>query len=322
MSARHSATSDSSPSQRASPASTQRRALTSSPERLAITAASYQSSGSPSAKAARRASRAAGSRMAGPTPIIASGARSGSTSTAPAAASAVTPWSGRRRPGAPATLARRTRAGGPVAARGHRWHHRRVASMTMWAQSAALLESFSQFAEDAAAYGYWAVLLVVAGDGVFPVLPGETAIVAAAVLAADGSLSLPLVILAGAVGAMIGDSAAYWIGRAGGGPIKRFVTRFAGEERLEAAERMVRRQGAALVFVGRFLPGIRIAINLSCGAGQMAYPRFLFFDALGGAVRAAPSFSLQTPLAPCSAARGCTPRPAGTATSMPRGRPG
>jgi membrane protein DedA with SNARE-associated domain len=153
-----------------------------------------------------------------------------------------------------------------------------------WAQSAAILEQFSQFAEDAAAYGYWAVLLVVAGDGVFPLLPGETAIVAAAVLAADGSLSLPLIILAGAAGAVIGDSAAFWIGRAGGGPIKRFVTRFAGVERLQAAERMVQRQGPALVFVGRFLPGIRIAINLSCGAGQMAYPRFLFFDLLGGAV--------------------------------------
>jgi membrane-associated protein len=152
------------------------------------------------------------------------------------------------------------------------------------AQSAAIFERVSQFAEDAAAYGYWAVLLVVAGDGVFPVLPGETAIVAAAVLAADGALSLPLVILAGAVGAVIGDSAAFWIGRAGGGPIKRFVTRFAGPERLQAAERMVRRQGAALVFVGRFLPGIRIAINLSCGAGQMAYPRFLIFDMLGGIV--------------------------------------
>ena len=74
------------------------------------------------------------------------------------------------------------------------------------------------------------------------------------------------------------------MGRAGGGPIKRGLTRFAGEERLEAAERMVQRQGPALVFVGRFLPGIRIAINLSCGAGQMAYPRFLFFDILGGVV--------------------------------------
>jgi membrane-associated protein len=125
---------------------------------------------------------------------------------------------------------------------------------------------------------------VVAGDGVFPVLPGETAIVAAAVLAADGRLSLPLVILAGAAGAVIGDSCAYWIGRSGGGPIKRFVARVAGADRLLAAERLVKRRGGPLVFVGRFLPGIRIAINLSCGAGQMAYPRFLFFDVLGGIV--------------------------------------
>ena len=149
---------------------------------------------------------------------------------------------------------------------------------------ASVVEDFQQVAEDAAAYGYWAVLLVVAGDGVFPALPGETAIVAAAVLAAEGSLNLPLVIAAGAAGAVIGDSTAYWIGRGGGGPIKRAVTRVAGAERLEAAERMVARQGAALVFVGRFLPGIRIAINLSCGAGQMAYGRFLAFDVLGGIV--------------------------------------
>lgn len=152
------------------------------------------------------------------------------------------------------------------------------------AASASIVSSFHDVADGAARYGYWAVLAVVAGDGVFPVLPGETAIVAAAVLAADGTLSLPLVILAGAVGAVIGDSTAYWIGRGGGGPIKRGVTRIAGAERLEAAERMVRRQGPALVFVGRFLPGIRIAINLSCGAGQMAYGRFLFFDALGAVV--------------------------------------
>jgi membrane-associated protein len=143
---------------------------------------------------------------------------------------------------------------------------------------------FTELADDAARYGYWAVLLVVAGDGVFPALPGETAIVTAAVLAADGTLALPLVVLAGAAGAMLGDSTAYWIGRAGTGPIRRGVVRMAGHDRLEAAERMVRRQGPALVFTGRFLPGIRIAINLSCGAGQMSYPRFLTFNALGASV--------------------------------------
>jgi membrane-associated protein len=149
---------------------------------------------------------------------------------------------------------------------------------------ASIAASFADIAEDAAAYGYWAVMLVVAGDGVFPALPGETAIVAAAVLASTGSLTLPLVVLAGAAGAVAGDSSAYWIGRTGGGPIRRTVARLAGADRLQAAERMVRRQGPALVFVGRFLPGIRIAINLSCGAGQMSYPRFLLFDVMGACV--------------------------------------
>jgi membrane protein DedA with SNARE-associated domain len=141
--------------------------------------------------------------------------------------------------------------------------------------------SFGDLADAAARYGYWAVLLVVAGDGVFPVFPGETAIVAAAVLAADGVLSLPLVIAAGAIGAVLGDSAAFWIGRRGRGPLRRGVVKVAGAGRLEAAERMVSRQGPALVLAGRFLPGIRIAINLSCGAGQMSYPRFLLFDSVG-----------------------------------------
>src|SRR5690606_7699460 len=138
------------------------------------------------------------------------------------------------------------------------------------ATTANILSDFHDFAESAAEYGFIAVLLVVAGDGVFPALPGETAIVAGAVLASTGNGSLLLVILAGILGAIIGDSAAFWVGRTGQGPIRRFVSRFAGEERLLAAERMVHRNGPALVVAGRFLPGLRIAINMACGAGQMS----------------------------------------------------
>lgn len=158
--------------------------------------------------------------------------------------------------------------------------------MTPWAAlaGASVVDDLAGLADSAASYGYWAVMLIVAGDGVFPALPGETAIVAAAVLAAQGSMNLYLVILAGAVGAVIGDSCAYWIGRAGSEPLRRWIGRMAGAERLASAERMVARQGPALVFTGRFLPGIRIAINVSCGAGHMTYPRFLRFDIMGGIV--------------------------------------
>jgi membrane protein DedA with SNARE-associated domain len=150
------------------------------------------------------------------------------------------------------------------------------------AVAAASITSFFQSAAQwAADYGYPGILLLVAGDGVFPFLPGETAVITGAVLASSGKLNLVLVILAGAVGAMLGDSAAYWIGRAGGDGIRRFAMRMAGKERIEAGERMVRRRGPALVFVGRFLPGLRLAVNLACGAGGMDYRRFLLFDCIG-----------------------------------------
>jgi membrane-associated protein len=140
---------------------------------------------------------------------------------------------------------------------------------------------FSGLSEWAANYGYIAVLLIVAGDGVFPLLPGETAIIAAAVIAAEGKLNILGVIAAGALGAMIGDSTAYFIGRTGGERIRRLMVRVTSEERIRSAEGMIKRQGPALVFAGRFLPGLRIAINMSCGAGHMAYARFLTFDTLG-----------------------------------------
>lgn len=159
-----------------------------------------------------------------------------------------------------------------------------MTGLTASVAAASIVSDAHALAESAAAYGFIAVLLIVAGDGIFPILPGETAIVAAAVLAAGGNGSLGLVILAGILGAVIGDSTAFWAGRAGRGPLRRFVTRVAGADRLLAAERMVRRNGPFLVVGGRFLPGLRIAINMACGSGQMSYPRFLMFDFIGACV--------------------------------------
>lgn len=149
---------------------------------------------------------------------------------------------------------------------------------------AAAIGPLEDVAEWAAEYGYLAVALIVAADGVIPLFPGETTIVIAAVFAASGDLSIVGVIAAGAIGAVVGDSAAYWTGRAGGPHIRRGMVRMAGHDRVAAAERMVQRQGAALVFTGRFLPGLRIGINMACGAGHMSYPRFLLFDSMGAVV--------------------------------------
>jgi membrane-associated protein len=143
---------------------------------------------------------------------------------------------------------------------------------------------FASIGDWAAEYGYITIFLVVAGDGVFPILPGETSIIAGAVFAAAGDLWLWAVVLVGALGAVAGDSLAYAIGRRGDRAIRQGVMRMAGGRRMRSAEGMLRRQGPAMVFTGRFLPGIRIAINVACGAGGMPYRRFLLFDSLGAVV--------------------------------------
>lgn len=149
---------------------------------------------------------------------------------------------------------------------------------------ASILSAFNAAGDWAGRVGYPAILLVVAGDGVFPLLPGETAIISGATFASSGDLNLLLVILAGTLGAILGDVTAYGIGRAGGERIHRWARRVAGAERVATADRMVRERGSALVFVGRFLPGIRLAINLSAGAGGMTLKRFVTFDAMGALV--------------------------------------
>src|SRR2546427_8113105 len=65
-------------------------------------------------------------------------------------------------------------------------------------------------------YGLSAVFLAVMLESTGVPVPGETALIAASVLAAQGLLSLPLVIVVAAAAAIIGDNAGDWIGRAAG----------------------------------------------------------------------------------------------------------
>ncbi|MBM3665231.1 MAG: DedA family protein [Actinobacteria bacterium] len=129
-----------------------------------------------------------------------------------------------------------------------------------------------------ASLGYLAVFLLVAGDGVVPIFPGETSIVVAAVFAANGDLNIWLVIVAGALGAVAGDSIAFWIGRGGGPWMRTRASRMVGEERMAVAEHMVHRQGDILVFTQRFITILRLAINIVLGAGTIAYRRYLAID--------------------------------------------
>lgn len=117
-------------------------------------------------------------------------------------------------------------------------------------------------------------------------LPGETALIAAAVYASKGNLSIEAVILVAAVAAIVGDNIGYWIGREGG---RRLLTRWAplhrfSERVLPPAERFFDRHGGKAVFLARFFGGLRVTGAWMAGITRMTWWRFLAWNAAGGIV--------------------------------------
>lgn len=111
-------------------------------------------------------------------------------------------------------------------------------------------------------------------------VPGETALVAAAVLASQGHFPLWAVILLAALGAILGDNAGYWIGRKLG---RRYVYKLPFAERLlPPAERFFERHGGKAVFLARFVAVVRVTGAWMAGISHMRWWRFLAWNALGG----------------------------------------
>jgi membrane protein DedA with SNARE-associated domain len=130
---------------------------------------------------------------------------------------------------------------------------------------------------------YAIVFGLVALDVLFPILPAEASVLVAAVLAGSGQLSLAWVVVAGALGAFVGDNVAYWIGRKAARPL---VERLLGghAERLAQVRRQFHDRGSSFIIVGRFVPGGRTAVAV--GAGVLHYPwsRFLAYDVVAAGI--------------------------------------
>ena len=131
---------------------------------------------------------------------------------------------------------------------------------------------------------YVFLFAIAALDVIIPLVPSETSVILAGVLASTGDLELVLVILFAAGGAILGDNIAYWIGRKTG---HRIVDRwFKGERRKQVdwAHKQVQERGGYLIVIGRFIPGGRTAVTLSCGMLEMPWRRFIAFDVAAGLV--------------------------------------
>jgi membrane protein DedA with SNARE-associated domain len=115
-------------------------------------------------------------------------------------------------------------------------------------------------------------------------LPGETTLIGAGLLAAQGKFDIKAVIAVAAAAAIVGDNGGYWIGRRWGRQIlekwKR-LGRFA-DRVIPPSERFFAKHGGKTVFFGRFIAILRFTAAWLAGVGRMPWWRFFFWNAAGG----------------------------------------
>ena len=135
---------------------------------------------------------------------------------------------------------------------------------------------------------YVALVGIVFIDDFVPLAPGDTAMIAAGILAANGELVLPLVIAAGALGGILGDNLFYLLGRRFGPHLALLMLRDERRRSLyRSAERQIALRGATILIVGRFIPGGRAVTTFACGAAVLPYRRFLAADSFAATAWAA-----------------------------------
>jgi membrane protein DedA with SNARE-associated domain len=145
-------------------------------------------------------------------------------------------------------------------------------------------DAFDLIAQAGGAWAYVTTFLLIAADAVCPVFPGETTLNAASTLAAQGHLVLVWVVVAGFLGAVVGDSALYWIARRSSHRLGPKLTQAKSNEKVDSALKVLGSSAPLLLTLGRFVPGVRFVVNATMGLTHFPYRRFLLWSSIGGLV--------------------------------------
>ncbi|WP_109077506.1 DedA family protein [Aggregatibacter kilianii] len=130
-------------------------------------------------------------------------------------------------------------------------------------------------------YGYFAVLfvLIICGFGV--PIPEDITLVSGGVISGLGYANVHIMLVVSLFGVLLGDSTMYWLGRIYGVKILRFrpIRRFLTLERLRLVRNKFDQYGNRVLFVARFLPGLRAPIYMVAGiTRRVSFIRFLLLD--------------------------------------------
>jgi membrane protein DedA with SNARE-associated domain len=130
--------------------------------------------------------------------------------------------------------------------------------------------------------GYAGLAAVMAAEAVLPV-PSEVVLPVIGLEVSAGQLLFWVAVLAATAGSVTGAWALYALGRWGGRPLTLRLSRLLGisGERLARTESWFARRGAAVVLLGRLVPGVRGVVSVPAGTLRMPLGRFLALTAVG-----------------------------------------
>ncbi|HLC51157.1 MAG TPA: DedA family protein [archaeon] len=145
-----------------------------------------------------------------------------------------------------------------------------------------VLEFIIQWVVDAISYtGYLGVFLFMALESALIPIPSEVIMPFSGYLVFAGRFGFWEVVLAGALGNLVGSWVAYWAGAKGG---RHIVLRFHGQrgmEHLKVAEKWFERYGDVTAFFSRLMPVVRTFISFPAGVGKMNFKRFSIYTFVG-----------------------------------------
>ncbi len=134
--------------------------------------------------------------------------------------------------------------------------------------------------------GYPGIFVLMTIEGIITPIPSELIIPFAGYLAAQGEMSIVLVVVIGTAGAAIGNTVAYFIGYRLGRPLIQRYGRyiFLDERDLGLAERWFAKYGDIGILLGHALPGVRSFISFPAGIGKMRFRNFVLFSTVGAVI--------------------------------------
>ena len=135
-------------------------------------------------------------------------------------------------------------------------------------------------------YTYPTLLLLVMLESLGIPLPGEIALVTAAAYASLGTISIYIVIILGAIGAIVGGILGYWIGIKGGLPFVAHYGRYIGVKRtdIDRAHAFFEKNGAKTILFGRFIAVLRTWAAIIAGTACMSFTKFVTYNTIGSVI--------------------------------------